>query len=124
MSCVLNSAFPGGRWHHVLMTATDISTSTSTAQHIEATERYAAHNYHPLPVVLAEGHGAWVIDVDGRRYLDCLAGYSALNFGHSNERLVAVAREQLGRLTLPAAPSSTTSSAASRRRWPASPART
>ena len=68
--------------------------------HIEATERYAAHNYHPLPVVLAEGDGAWVIDVDGNRYLDCLAGYSALNFGHSNERLVAVAREQLGKLTL------------------------
>ena len=82
------------------MTATDVSTSTSTAQHIEATERYAAHNYHPLPVVLAEGDGAWVIDVDGRRYLDCLAGYSALNFGHSNPRLVAVAREQLGKLTL------------------------
>ena len=74
--------------------------SERTAAHIEATERYAAHNYHPLPVVLAEGDGAWVIDVDGKRYLDCLAGYSALNFGHSNERLVAVAREQLGRLTL------------------------
>src|SRR5687768_7715920 len=88
------------RWHHVFMTATDVSTSTATAAHIEATERYAAHNYHPLPVVLAEGDGAWVIDVDGRRFLDCLAGYSALNFGHSNERLVAVAREQLGRLTL------------------------
>ena len=88
------------------MTATDVSTaprqpiSERTAAHIEATERYAAHNYHPLPVVLAEGDGAWVIDVDGNRYLDCLAGYSALNFGHSNERLVAVAREQLGRLTL------------------------
>ena len=85
------------------MTATDLSTSTvseRTAAHIETTERYAAHNYHPLPVVLAEGDGAWVVDVDGRRYLDCLAGYSALNFGHSNERLVAVAREQLGRLTL------------------------
>ena len=82
------------------MTATDTSTSTSTAQHIETTERYAAPNYHPLPVVLAEGEGAWVIDVDGRRYLDCLAGYSALNFGHSNARLVAVAREQLGKLTL------------------------
>ncbi|WP_299927570.1 ornithine--oxo-acid transaminase [uncultured Nocardioides sp.] len=88
------------------MTATDVSASATpavserTAAHIEATERYAAHNYHPLPVVLAEGDGAWVIDVDGKRYLDCLAGYSALNFGHSNERLVAVAREQLGRLTL------------------------
>ncbi len=86
------------------MTATDTSTRTSTspatAAHIETTERYAAHNYHPLPVVLAEGDGAWVIDVDGRRYLDCLAGYSALNFGHSNERLVKVATEQLARLTL------------------------
>ena len=51
-------------------------------------------------MVLAEGDGAWVIDVDGKRYLDCLAGYSALNFGHSHQRLVAVAREQLGRLTL------------------------
>ncbi|GAA1942630.1 ornithine--oxo-acid transaminase [Nocardioides hwasunensis] len=84
---------------------TDVTTapsavSASTAAHIEATERCAAHNYHPLPVVLSEGEGAWVVDVDGKRYLDCLAGYSALNFGHSNERLVAVAREQLGHLTL------------------------
>ncbi|UFN44376.1 ornithine--oxo-acid transaminase [Nocardioides okcheonensis] len=89
------------------MTASDLSTSTTaegvserTAAHIDATERHAAHNYHPLPVVLARGEGAWVVDVDGKRYLDCLAGYSALNFGHSNERLVAVAREQLGTLTL------------------------
>ena len=81
-SGALDSAFPRARWHHVLMTATDLTTSTATAAHIETTERYAAHNYHPLPVVLAEGEGAWVIDVDGRRYLDCLAGYSALNFGH------------------------------------------
>lgn len=74
--------------------------ASATARHIEATETYAAHNYHPLPVVLAEGDGAWVIDVDGKRYLDCLAGYSALNFGHGNERLVAVAAAQLPRLTL------------------------
>jgi ornithine--oxo-acid transaminase len=69
-------------------------------EHIAVTEAHAAHNYHPLPVVLAEGAGAWVIDVDGRRYLDCLAGYSALNFGHGNPRLVARARAQLDRLTL------------------------
>jgi ornithine--oxo-acid transaminase len=50
--------------------------------------------------VLASGEGAWVTDVDGNRYLDCLAGYSALNFGHSNPRLVARAQDQLGRLTL------------------------
>jgi ornithine--oxo-acid transaminase len=74
--------------------------NSRTAHHIELTETYAAHNYHPLPVVLASGEGAWVTDVDGRRYLDCLAGYSALNFGHSHPRLVEVARQQLGALTL------------------------
>src|SRR4051794_12428569 len=72
----------------------------NTEAHIELTETYAAHNYHPLPVVLSEGHGAWVTDVDGKRYLDCLAGYSALNFGHSHPRLVARAQEQLDKLTL------------------------
>jgi ornithine--oxo-acid transaminase len=73
---------------------------TDTEAHIELTESYAAHNYHPLRVVLSEGDGAWVTDVEGRRYLDCLAGYSALNFGHSHPRLVARAQEQLQRLTL------------------------
>ena len=74
------------------MNATDI--------HIELTEKYAAHNYHPLPVVLATGEGAWVTDVDGRRYLDCLAGYSALNFGNAHPRLIARAEKQLRTLTL------------------------
>ncbi|MEX2550818.1 MAG: ornithine--oxo-acid transaminase [Nitriliruptoraceae bacterium] len=63
-------------------------------------DAYAAHNYAPLPVVLATGEGAWVTDVDGRRYLDALAGYSALNFGHRHPRLVAAAHDQLDRLTL------------------------
>ena len=62
--------------------------------------RWTAHNYHPLPVVIAEASGAWVTDVDGRRYLDCLAGYSALNFGHRHPALVAAAHAQLDRLTL------------------------
>jgi ornithine--oxo-acid transaminase len=62
--------------------------------------RHTAHNYHPLPVVIADAEGAWVSDVDGRRYLDCLAGYSALNFGHRHPALVAAAREQLDRVTL------------------------
>jgi ornithine--oxo-acid transaminase len=66
----------------------------------EAAERWTPHNYHPLPVVIAEASGAWVTDVDGRRYLDCLAGYSALNFGHRHPALVAAARDQLDRLTL------------------------
>lgn len=78
----------------------DHPTAAGSDYHIEITERYAAHNYSPLPVVLAHGEGAWVTDVDGVRYLDCLAGYSALNFGHSHPRLVARAQEQLGRLTL------------------------
>ena len=73
---------------------------SDTEAHIELNEAYGAHNYHPLRVVLSAGEGAWVTDVEGRRYLDCLAGYSALNFGHSHPRLVARAREQLGRLTL------------------------
>ncbi|MDO5504227.1 MAG: ornithine--oxo-acid transaminase [Actinomycetia bacterium] len=67
---------------------------------IDLTETYAAHNYHPLPVVLQHGAGAWVTDVDGRRYLDCLAGYSALNFGHGHPALLAAAHAQLDRLTL------------------------
>jgi len=61
---------------------------------------HLAHTYHPLPVVVASGEGAWVTDVDGRRYLDCLAAYSAVNFGHGHPRLVAAAREQLDRVTL------------------------
>ena len=75
-------------------------TSTSAQAHIDLAHRYAAHNYHPLPVVLAAAEGAWVTDVDGKRYLDCLAGYSALNFGHAHPRLVARAIEQLPRLAL------------------------
>ena len=59
-----------------------------------------ATNYHPLPVVISHAEGAWVTDVEGRRYLDALAGYSALNFGHLNPILVGVAREQLERVTL------------------------
>ncbi|HEX3003557.1 MAG TPA: ornithine--oxo-acid transaminase [Angustibacter sp.] len=72
----------------------------STREHIDLVNRYAAHNYHPLPVVVASAEGAWVTDVEGRRYLDCLAGYSALNFGHRHPDLVRVAHEQLDRATL------------------------
>jgi ornithine--oxo-acid transaminase len=74
--------------------------SQRQAEAIEREEAHAAHNYHPLPVVVAQGEGAWVTDVDGRRYLDCLAAYSAVNFGHSNPVLLDAARAQLGRLTL------------------------
>ncbi|MGB2700835.1 MAG: ornithine--oxo-acid transaminase, partial [Candidatus Phosphoribacter baldrii] len=72
----------------------------SSADYIDLEHRYAAHNYSPLDVVIARGEGAWVEDVEGKRYFDALAGYSALNFGHSNPRLVAVAERQLRTLTL------------------------
>jgi ornithine--oxo-acid transaminase len=61
---------------------------------------HLASNYSPLPVTLVSGDGAWVVDDHGRRYVDCLAAYSALNFGHRHPRLVAVAHAQLERLTL------------------------
>lgn len=73
---------------------------STTQRHVSLAETTTARNYAPLPVVLASGQGAWVTDVEGRRYLDCLAGYSALNFGHAHPRLTAAAQEQLARLTL------------------------
>ncbi|MEV6646965.1 ornithine--oxo-acid transaminase [Amycolatopsis sp. NPDC051371] len=73
---------------------------SATTDEITRVEAGTARNYHPLPVVLAEGRGAWVTDVEGRRYLDLLAGYSALNFGHGDKELLSVAHEQLDRLTL------------------------
>jgi ornithine--oxo-acid transaminase len=74
--------------------------TTRTDELLELAERYAAHNYHPLPVVISEAEGAWVTDVEGKRYLDMLAAYSALNFGHRHPRLVEAAHRQLDRLTL------------------------
>ncbi len=71
-----------------------------TAAAIAQAERYGAHNYHPLPVVVADADGAWVTDVEGRRHLDFLAAYSAVNFGHRHPGLVAAARAQLDRVTL------------------------
>lgn len=67
---------------------------------LEFADLHSAHNYHPLPVVLESAHGVWARGIDGVEYLDMLAGYSALNFGHGHPTLVAVAQEQLGRLTL------------------------
>ncbi|ARH92822.1 ornithine--oxo-acid transaminase [Streptomyces sp. MOE7] len=73
---------------------------TFTERSIAAAEAHSAHTYHPLPVVVATAEGAWMTDVEGRRYLDMLAGYSALNFGHGNRRLLDAARAQLERVTL------------------------
>ncbi|UCF35233.1 MAG: ornithine--oxo-acid transaminase [Phycisphaerales bacterium] len=69
-------------------------------EHIDLVEQYAAHNYHPLPVVVAEAEGVWVIDADGKRYMDMLAAYSAVNFGHCHPELLDAVRQQLDRVTL------------------------
>ena len=68
--------------------------------YLSEVEQFSAHNYHPLPLVLDRGEGAWVWDVDGNRYLDCLAAYSAVNQGHRHPAIVAAAKGQLDRLTL------------------------
>ncbi|WP_301124416.1 ornithine--oxo-acid transaminase [Streptomyces cacaoi] len=76
------------------------ASADSAGELIALAEEHGAHNYHPLPVVIASGEGAWVTDTEGRRYLDMLAGYSALNFGHRNPRLIEAAKAQLDRVTL------------------------
>ncbi|MBC7402617.1 MAG: ornithine--oxo-acid transaminase [Microbacteriaceae bacterium] len=72
----------------------------SAVDFIVAEDAHIAHTYHPLPVVVATAEGAWVTDVGGRRYLDCLAAYSAVNFGHGHPALIAAATAQLDRVTL------------------------
>ncbi|MBK6324965.1 MAG: ornithine--oxo-acid transaminase [Chloroflexi bacterium] len=67
---------------------------------IELDETYSAHNYLPLDVVIERGEGVWVYDVDGRKYLDCLSAYSAVNQGHCHPKIRQAAIEQMGRITL------------------------
>jgi len=83
----------------VVAEAPDLREGHAAGQPVAA-QPHVARNYDPLPVVIAEASGAWVTDVGGRRYLDCLAGYSALNFGHAHPVLVEAARHQLDRVTL------------------------
>ena len=82
------------------MTTMPAATASLTDRYLEEAERYSAHNYHPLPVVLERGEGVWVWDVDGKRYLDMLSSYSAVNQGHRHPAIVSAAKEQLDRLTL------------------------
>lgn len=69
-------------------------------EYIDLEERYGAHNYHPLDIVLQRGSGVWLIDVEGHRYLDCLASYSAVNQGHCHPRILEAFMEQAQKLTL------------------------
>ena len=76
------------------------STAIGPDQLMGLEDQYGARNYHPLDVVLTRGEGVWVWDVAGRRYLDCLAAYSAVNQGHCHPRIVAALTEQAARLTV------------------------
>jgi ornithine--oxo-acid transaminase len=79
---------------------TSVDATTGAERLIAAEDEHVAHNYHPLPVVVADAEGSWVTDVEGKRYLDLLSAYSALNFGHRHPALIGAAKEQLDRVTL------------------------
>ncbi|GAA1920417.1 ornithine--oxo-acid transaminase [Nocardioides lentus] len=82
------------------MTTTPVASALRAPELAALADSRTAHNYHPLPVVVEHAEGAWMTDVDGRRFLDLLAGYSALNFGHGHPALLRAAHTQLDRLTL------------------------
>ncbi|GAB3217269.1 ornithine--oxo-acid transaminase [Mycolicibacterium hippocampi] len=82
------------------MTILETMTTEATDAAIDLDRRHVAHNYSPLPVVAAGAEGAWITDIEGRRYLDCLAAYSAVNFGHRNPEVTATAHAQLDTVTL------------------------
>ena len=72
----------------------------SSKEFIECDSKYGAHNYHPIPVVITKAEGVWVYDPEGRKYLDCLSAYSAVNQGHLHPKIVAALEEQLTRVAL------------------------
>jgi ornithine--oxo-acid transaminase len=86
----------------LMETVMDVATHPGelTSAAIAVEDRHTAHNYSPLPVVAAAAEGVWITDVEGRRYLDCLAAYSAVNFGHRHPRITRAAHAQLDTVTL------------------------
>src|SRR5215472_6073910 len=78
----------------------DLNSRDVADELIETEDRWGAHNYRPLDVVIDRASGVWVYDVDGRRYLDCLSAYSALNQGHCHPLILAALQEQASRVTL------------------------
>src|SRR6201985_2638539 len=82
------------------MTLIDALNMPRSEQLRAQADAHSAHNYKPVPVVIAEAEGSWVTDVEGRRYLDMLAAYSAINFGHRHPRLVEAAKRQLDKVKL------------------------
>jgi len=78
----------------------DTEKTTRTQELVGLEEEFGAHNYHPLDVVIERAEGVWVYDVEGRRYLDCLAAYSAVNQGHCHPKILETLKEQAGKVTL------------------------
>ncbi|MCI0624432.1 MAG: ornithine--oxo-acid transaminase [Acidobacteria bacterium] len=78
----------------------EATLASRTQEHIQVIETYGAHNYHPLPIVIERAERVWVWDVEGKKYMDCLSAYSALNQGHCHPRLVAALKSQAEKLTL------------------------
>ena len=78
-----------------------MKTETKNSQYyMDLENTYGAHNYHPIPVVISKAEGVWVWDPEGRRYMDCLSSYSAVNQGHRHPKIVQTLKDQLDRLTL------------------------
>lgn len=77
-----------------------IAVTPNTRHFLELEEKFGAHNYHPLPVVLERGEGVYLFDVDGKKYFDFLSGYSAVNQGHCHPRIINALTEQARKLTL------------------------
>src|SRR5258708_19902785 len=73
---------------------------SASVSYIDLEEQYGAHNYRPLDVVIREASGVWVTDVDGKRYLDCLSAYSAVNQGHAHPKILKALIDQASRVTL------------------------
>jgi ornithine--oxo-acid transaminase len=82
------------------MTAQQMEKTMQTQDFVDLEEQYGAHNYHPLDVVIERAEGVWVYDIEGKRYLDCLAAYSAVNQGHCHPRILQTLYEQAKKVTL------------------------
>jgi ornithine--oxo-acid transaminase len=76
------------------------STTNESKHFMDLENTYGAHNYHPIPVVISQSEGVWVWDPEGRKYMDCLSAYSAVNQGHRHPRIIGALNEQAGRVTL------------------------
>ena len=72
----------------------------TSKEFIEMDNEYAAHNYHPIPVVISRAEGVWMYDPEGKKYLDCLSAYSSQNAGHCHPEIVATLKEQASIVTL------------------------